>query len=108
MDYEKVLLKNMGYPEVRTLRGYEDRGGYKAIRKALGLEPKAIVAEVKKAQLRGRGGAGFDCGSKWSFLPPLDKRPVTYLCVNADESSRLLLPTGPSWKMTRISCWKGC
>lgn len=86
MRYEKVLLKNLGHPEARSLSGYEALGGYQAIRKAVGMDPKALVEEVKKAKLRGRGGAGFDCGMKWSFLPPLDQRPVTYLCVNADES----------------------
>jgi len=70
------------------LPAYEKVGGYQAIRKALngGMTPKAVVAEVKNADLRGRGGAGFPTGLKWSFVPVGKDAPnPTYLCVNADE-----------------------
>ncbi|UCC31177.1 MAG: NADH-quinone oxidoreductase subunit NuoF [Phycisphaerales bacterium] len=63
---------------------YESRGGYRAVRKALKMTPDEVVAEVKKANLRGRGGAGFPAGVKWGFLPK--DRTTTLLCVNADES----------------------
>ncbi len=60
-------------------------GGYDAARKAvLSMTPQAVMAEVKQANLRGRGGAGFPAGLKWSFVPQKDDRP-RYLCVNADE-----------------------
>ena len=60
-------------------------GGYEDLRKAMGMEPKAITEEVKKAGLRGRGGAGFPTGLKWTFIPPNNTKPV-YLICNADES----------------------
>jgi NADH-quinone oxidoreductase subunit F len=68
-----------------TLKTYEDRGGYTALKKALGMEPAAIVEEVKSSGLRGRGGAGFPTGMKWSFIPQDNPKPK-YLVVNADES----------------------
>ena len=64
---------------------YESQGGYQALRKALKqMSPADVHKEVKKANLRGRGGAGFPAGVKWGFLPD-DGRP-RYLCCNADES----------------------
>ena len=83
-DYEPILLRNVGVEGARTLKVYEERGGYQGIRQALKLTPDEVVDEVKKANLRGRGGAGFPAGIKWSFLP--QEREVTLLCVNADES----------------------
>jgi NADH-quinone oxidoreductase subunit F len=68
-----------------TLDTYESKGGYRALRKALGMEPAAIVEEVKSSGLRGRGGAGFPTGMKWSFIPQDNPKPK-YLVVNADES----------------------
>lgn len=83
--FESVLLKNVGVEGSRTLKVYRGRGGYVAAEKVLRkLAPEAAVETVKESGLRGRGGAGFPAGMKWSFLPP-DRR-VTYLCVNADES----------------------
>ncbi len=68
-----------------TLATYESRGGYDALHTALGMEPAAIVAAVKDSGLRGRGGAGFPTGMKWSFIPQDNPKPK-YLVVNADES----------------------
>src|SRR5580704_9563180 len=70
------------------LRSYEHAGGYRAIRKILkgGMTPQAVTSEVKDADLRGRGGAGFSTGLKWSFVPLGKDAPnPTYLIVNADE-----------------------
>jgi len=84
-SYEPVLLRNVGVEGSRTRAVYESRGGYQALRKALKeMTPEEVAAEVKAANLRGRGGAGFPAGVKWGFLPA--DRQVTYLCVNADES----------------------
>jgi NADH-quinone oxidoreductase subunit F len=67
------------------LESYEARGGYQAARRAVtSMAPADIVAEVRKAGLRGRGGAGFPAGLKWSFVPQ-DRPGPRYLCVNADE-----------------------
>ncbi|HEY0119832.1 MAG TPA: NADH-quinone oxidoreductase subunit NuoF [Cellulomonas sp.] len=68
-----------------SLSSYEATGGYKGLRKALTMEPADIVTMVKDSGLRGRGGAGFPAGMKWSFLPAPDGGP-RYLVVNADES----------------------
>jgi NADH-quinone oxidoreductase subunit F len=64
---------------------YRERGGYKALEKALAMEPAAIIEEVKTSGLRGRGGAGFPTGMKWGFVPRNSGKP-TYLLCNADES----------------------
>lgn len=71
--------KYVGYDE------YVNTGGYKGLDIALAMEPSAVVDLVKSAELRGRGGAGFPAGMKWSFLPPEDGER-RYLAVNADES----------------------
>jgi NADH-quinone oxidoreductase subunit F len=79
-----ILTKRWGKPDSAALATYRADGGYRALEKALGMDPAAIVEEVKKSNLRGRGGAGFATGLKWTFLPK-DVRP-RYLTVNADES----------------------
>jgi NADH-quinone oxidoreductase subunit F len=79
-----ILTKRWGKPNSAALETYKADGGYQALDKALGMDPAAIVEEVKKSNLRGRGGAGFPCGLKWTFLPK-DVRP-RFLTVNADES----------------------
>jgi NADH-quinone oxidoreductase subunit F len=80
-----VLSKHFGEPEARTLDGWKKRGGYRALQQALGMEPVAITNLVKESGLRGRGGAGFPTGLKWSFMRLGDGKPH-YLCCNADES----------------------
>ncbi len=86
-DYELILFKNMakaGYDG--SLKAYQQEGGYSALKKVLsGFSPTEVIDEVKKSALRGRGGAGFPAGLKWSFIPKDHKGP-RYLCCNADES----------------------
>ena len=82
---EKILLKNVGIPDSEKLETYRARGGYRALEKALReLKPAEITDAVKKSGLRGRGGAGFLTGLKWSFVPK-EVRGPRYLCCNADE-----------------------
>ncbi|MFC9971316.1 NADH-quinone oxidoreductase subunit NuoF [Spirillospora sp. NPDC127200] len=80
-----ILTRNWDQADSFTRAGYEREGGYRALRKALGMEPDAIVQAVKDSGLRGRGGAGFPTGMKWGFLPASSPNP-RYLVVNADES----------------------
>lgn len=81
---ELVITKRFDKKDSHLISSYEEDGGYQAIRKALKMEPKEIAETVKSANLRGRGGAGFPAGIKWSFMPANDNKPH-YLCVNADE-----------------------
>jgi len=80
-----VLTDNWDQERSWTMSAYEERGGYGALKKALGMTPEAVVAEVKDSGLRGRGGAGFPTGMKWGFIPQDNPKPK-YLVVNADES----------------------
>ncbi|HEY4590380.1 MAG TPA: NADH-quinone oxidoreductase subunit F, partial [Thermoanaerobaculia bacterium] len=85
MAFERVLTRNVGKPEALTYKGYRQLGGYEGLAKALKMEPDAVIDEVKKSGLRGRGGAGFSAGLKWSFIPKGKDKPK-YLVCNADES----------------------
>jgi NADH-quinone oxidoreductase subunit F len=80
-----VLSKYFGDAEARSYKGWVKRGGYEALRDALKQDPNAVTETVKSSGLRGRGGAGFPTGLKWSFMPK-EKKKAHYLCVNADES----------------------
>tara|TARA_Y100000590_G_scaffold468006_1_gene648968 strand:- start:5369 stop:6661 length:1293 start_codon:yes stop_codon:yes gene_type:complete len=80
-----IISKYLGDPEARTLEGWKARGGYQALEKALEISPEDVIEIVKDSGLRGRGGAGFPTGLKWSFMPKDKSRPHYLLC-NADES----------------------
>jgi NADH-quinone oxidoreductase subunit F len=83
---DKILTRNLHVPNLKHVDVYEALGGYRALRKALkDYTPGQVIEAVKKSGLRGRGGAGFPTGMKWSFVPRNSGKPV-YLCVNGDES----------------------
>jgi NADH-quinone oxidoreductase subunit F len=98
--FEPVLLARIEKPESAALAGYRADGGYEGLKKALAMEPDAVTTMVKDAGLRGRGGAGFSAGLKWTFLPKNHPGPI-YLCINADESepgtfnNRILMELDP-------------
>jgi NADH-quinone oxidoreductase subunit F len=82
----RLIFKNLGHDDWTTdIDCYLRAGGYEQLRQALTMSRAEIVNKVKNSGLRGRGGAGFSCGLKWSFIKPDEKRPV-YLICNADES----------------------
>lgn len=84
--YEPILLANIGKPQSHTRAVYEASGGYATLRRVLReMAPADVVEQIRTSQLRGRGGAGFPTGLKWSFLPAGHPGPI-YLCINADES----------------------
>ncbi len=83
MTMEPLLLPNI--PDLHELEVYEANGGYQMLRRALELKPEDVTAEVKKSNLRGRGGACFPTGLKWTFMPKSTDKPK-YICVNGDES----------------------
>ncbi|MCB9029618.1 MAG: NADH-quinone oxidoreductase subunit NuoF [Deltaproteobacteria bacterium] len=99
-EHLQILLKDIKEPDLHTLEGYEKRGGYQTIRKVLQMDPLKVIEEVKASGLRGRGGAGFPTGLKWSFVPRDTGKPV-YLLMNSDESEpgtfkdRVLLEKNP-------------
>jgi NADH-quinone oxidoreductase subunit F len=82
---KKILLDGIDIPGINTYEVYRANGGYQAVEKAITMAPLDIVEEVKKSGLRGRGGAGFSTGMKWSFLDRKSPKPK-YLVCNADES----------------------
>ncbi len=112
-NFEPVLLANIGQPESHTLAVYEASGGYRGLRRALReLDPPALIELVKSSNLRGRGGAGFPTGLKWSFLPKNHPGPI-YMCINADESepgtfnNRILMEEDPHQVLegTILACY---
>jgi NADH-quinone oxidoreductase subunit F len=80
---EPLLLPQIR--DLHTIAVYEAHGGYEMLRKALSMKPEEVTDEVKKSNLRGRGGACFPTGLKWTFMPKQTDKPK-YLCVNGDES----------------------
>jgi NADH-quinone oxidoreductase subunit F len=82
----RLIFKNIGREDWTTdIDCYLRNGGYEQLKQALTMSPTEIVDKVKNSGLRGRGGAGFPCGVKWSFIKPDEKKPA-YLICNADES----------------------
>ena len=98
--FEPTLLARVGKPDSQLLETYRRDGGYAGFKKALGMAPIDVVNLVKDSGLRGRGGAGFPTGLKWTFLPKDHPGPI-YLAINADESepatfnNRILMEDDP-------------
>src|SRR5579864_7214826 len=96
----KVLSRRFGLENSASIDTYLATEGYQAFKKAAGMKPEQIIEEVKISNLRGRGGAGFPTGMKWSFVPRTSPKPK-YIVVNADESEpgtckdRLLMEYDP-------------
>jgi NADH-quinone oxidoreductase subunit F len=84
-EFEPILTARWGMDAPVWIDEYERSGGYASMRKALAMDPEDVIEEVKASGLRGRGGAGFPTGQKWSFVPKDTGKP-TYLVVNFDES----------------------
>src|SRR4029079_1810983 len=98
---EKILLGNIYVPDYARLATYQSAGGYRSWQKVVeSMKPAELIDEVKASGLRGRGGAGFPTGMKWSFVPKDNPKPK-YLVCNADESEpgtfkdRLLIEQDP-------------
>jgi NADH-quinone oxidoreductase subunit F len=87
MALEKILFKGIDIPGMTDIKVYEEHGGYKTWKKIISekMDPEQVIAEVKESGLRGRGGAGFPTGLKWSFVPKGNDKPKYLLC-NCDES----------------------
>ena len=98
--FEPTLLARIGKPDCQLLETYRRDGGYEGFKKALGMAPADVTNLVKDSGLRGRGGAGFPTGLKWTFLPKDHPGPI-YLAINADESepatfnNRILMEEDP-------------
>jgi NADH-quinone oxidoreductase subunit F len=112
-EFQPVLLARVGKADSATLASYHADGGYRALAKAVNeMTPAHVVDLVKASGLRGRGGAGFSCGLKWSFLPKYHPGPI-YMCINADESepctfnNRILMEEDPHQVLQGIiiSCY---
>ncbi len=112
-DFEPVLLRRISKKASPSLDAYRADGGYRALNKAVHeMTPPQVVDTVKASGLRGRGGAGFPCGLKWTFLPKDHPGPI-YMCINADESepctfnNRILMEEDPHQVLEGIilSCY---
>jgi NADH-quinone oxidoreductase subunit F len=103
----KILSKMYDVPEGWTLRAYERAGGYQAARKALSMPQTAVIEEMKKANIRGRGGAGFPAGVKWGFMKPDPVKPA-YLVINADEGEPGTFKDRSLMEKDPHRCIEGC
>ena len=112
-EQRRIIFRHIDEPGyTNDLACYLRNGGYEILKKAVAMKPEAIVEEVKKSGLRGRGGAGFPCGFKWTLLDKKSGKPI-YLVVNADESEpgtfkdRYIMHQDPHQLIEgiMITCW---
>ena len=83
-DFKPILTEFIDQKNCYTFDFYESKGGYSALKKALSMSPADVIEEVKASNLRGRGGAGFPTGLKWSFMVR-SPGPVKYILANCEE-----------------------
>lgn len=102
-----VLSQYFGDADARSYEGWVKRGGYKALQSALAMSREQVIDIVKASGLRGRGGAGFPTGLKWSFMPKEVTRPH-YLCCNADESEPGTFKDREIMRWTPHALLEGC
>ena len=108
-EFEPQLTKRYGLKDSHTLKVSLETGGYASLKKLFTMTPVQVIEEVKASNLKGRGGAGFPAGMKWSFVPQNTGKPI-YLAVNADESEpgtfsdRFLLMNDPHLLLEGIIC----
>ncbi len=106
---EKIVSKRFGTPNSCSIDTFLASGGYSSLDKLFSMAPMQVTEEVKASGLRGRGGAGFPAGVKWSFVPRTTGKPI-YLCVNADEGEpgtfkdRALIENDPHLLIEGIIC----
>lgn len=109
MNFEPHLTKRFGIENSRKLEVARKHGAYSSLQKLFSMKPADLIEEVKKSNLKGRGGAGFPTGMKWSFVPQNTGKPV-YLCINADESEpgtftdRYIIENDPHLLIEGIIC----
>lgn len=108
-DFEPQLTKRFNVKDGHTLKGYLATGGYESLKRLFTMKPTEVIEEVKASNLKGRGGAGFPTGMKWSFVPQNTGKPI-YLAVNADEgepgtfTDRYMLLNDPHLLLEGILC----
>jgi NADH-quinone oxidoreductase subunit F len=103
----KILTKMYDVPEGWTMRAYERAGGYQAAKRALGMPQATVIDEMKKGNVRGRGGAGFPAGVKWGFMKPDPQKPA-YLVINADEGEPGTFKDRSLMEKDPHRCIEGC
>ena len=108
-DFQPQLTKRFGVKDGHTLKVYLETGGYSSLKNLFAKKPAEVIEEVKASGLKGRGGAGFPCGMKWSFVPQNTGKPI-YLAVNADEgepgtfTDNFMLKNDPHLLLEGIIC----
>ena len=103
----RILTANCGNRGPTSLTEYLSRGGYAGLKKALGMPPESVIAEIKTSGLVGRGGAAFPTGVKWEGAAKAGGSPKYVIC-NADESEPGHSKTASCWRGTHSSPWKAC
>ena len=100
------ILRHRDIPNIASLEAYRANGGFEGFRKAVtGMQPSDVLNEVKVSGLRGRGGAGFPAGLKWSFLP--NNLWPHYVVPTQTNLNRAPSRTAKSWKAIPSSSWRG-